>query len=66
MPYITYWVAENPCGASGVLATVIMAMVTNRYGHFFIRSVYTSSPQDLRAPTVLVHISPELFVDAVS
>jgi len=37
MPYITYWVAENPCGASGVLATVIMAMVTNRYGHFFIR-----------------------------
>ena len=37
MPFITFWVAENPLELSGVLATVIMALVTNKDGRFFVR-----------------------------
>ena len=37
MPYITFWVAENPLGLSGVLAVVIMALVTNRQGKIYVR-----------------------------
>jgi len=37
IPYIVFWTAENPLKLSGVLAVVIMAVVVNRYGHFYIR-----------------------------
>eukprot|EP00658_Telonema_sp_P-2_P062379 TRINITY_DN5103_c0_g2_i5.p1 TRINITY_DN5103_c0_g2~~TRINITY_DN5103_c0_g2_i5.p1 ORF type:complete len:720 (+),score=185.09 TRINITY_DN5103_c0_g2_i5:277-2436(+) len=37
MPYLTFWVAENPLELSGVLAVVCMAVTINRHGNFFIR-----------------------------
>eukprot|EP00656_Telonema_subtile_P015342 TRINITY_DN18018_c0_g1_i1.p1 TRINITY_DN18018_c0_g1~~TRINITY_DN18018_c0_g1_i1.p1 ORF type:complete len:856 (+),score=202.22 TRINITY_DN18018_c0_g1_i1:1-2568(+) len=37
MPFITFWTAENPLGTSGVLATVVMALIANKEGRFFVR-----------------------------
>eukprot|EP00656_Telonema_subtile_P018947 TRINITY_DN20294_c0_g1_i2.p1 TRINITY_DN20294_c0_g1~~TRINITY_DN20294_c0_g1_i2.p1 ORF type:complete len:468 (+),score=127.53 TRINITY_DN20294_c0_g1_i2:38-1441(+) len=41
VPYLTFWVAENPLELSGVLATVLMALVTNNQGRFFVRHGHT-------------------------
>jgi NhaP-type Na+/H+ or K+/H+ antiporter len=37
MPYLTFWVAENPLELSGVLATVVMSITMNKWGKLYVR-----------------------------
>ena len=37
LPYLTFWVAENPFEVSGVLGVVIMALVMNHEATMYVR-----------------------------